>query len=176
MSIKEYRITNGNYRPYSQECYNKADKIGKETAIIMLEQYGWKCIDDSEKYKLGDLIVEKNGIKKSFEIEVRQGSWKKGPWPKAYNTIHFPPRKANSPVDYFITFNEVLDHAIIVKGSIVRSEKNRDVVDAYDHIAKQINKSHSFVDVPLEKSGEIVCINEKWKVIRRPIIVNNTKK
>jgi len=163
-----YQVTYGDYRPFSQPTYDKADSPGKLTAIVLLVQRGWKPKDDSERYKLGDLIMEKNGLFASFEVEVRQGSWKTGAWPKHYKTIHFPPRKQDSPVDFFITFNESLDHALIASGSTVRNEKRRDVRDAIDHVAKQVNKNHSFVDVPLDQSWELSLVNGVWETIRKP--------
>ena len=169
MNTEDYEvIEEGKHKTFSQHLYNEADSISKNTGIELFSQLGCKCVDSSERYKDGDLLlITKTKKLISIETEKRFKSWRRGRFP--YDTIHYPPRKAKMNVDYFLTFSEDMNHALVIKGSIVRNEDHIDAVDTINHMSKQKTIKERFTDVPIPKATELELVDEKWKIIRRAI-------
>lgn len=87
---------------FSRAMFEAYDEPAKIIAKSYLQQIGYTIVDETEAYSSHDFIVEKDGIQKKVEVEMKC-SWKYDVFP--FSTLDVSHRKHTSKADLFIQTN-----------------------------------------------------------------------
>jgi Holliday junction resolvase-like predicted endonuclease len=87
---------------FTREFFNAYDEPAKVIAKSYLRQAGYTVVDETEAYGSHDFIVERDGIRKKVEVEMKLG-WKGDVF--QYSTHDVSCRKKTSNADLFIQTN-----------------------------------------------------------------------
>lgn len=87
---------------FTRQLFKEYDELAKEAGKSFLRQAGYTLVNEDEAYGSHDFIVEKDGIPKKVEVEVKN-AWKEDLFP--YQTHDVSCRKNTSKADIFIQVN-----------------------------------------------------------------------
>lgn len=108
---------------FSRDMFEAYDEPAKIIAKSYLQQIGYTIVDETEAYSSHDFIVEKDGIQKKVEVEMKC-SWKYDVFP--YSTHDVSYRKNTSNADLFIQTNArgtaiaVCNMSVVLNSPVVR--------------------------------------------------------
>ena len=87
---------------FTNELFTIYDNPAKQVAKSFLTQAGYVVVNEDEAYGSHDFIVEKDGVQKRVEVEVKN-AWKYDTFP--FSTLDVSHRKHTSKADLFIQCN-----------------------------------------------------------------------
>ena len=136
MSYYHHRAT------FTRELLNRHDPPAKKTVQSLLNQMGYKVINEDEAYGSHDFIVEKNGNEYKVEVEQKM-AWKNLAFP--YSTLDVSHRKHTSKADLFF---EVSSNCRAVAGCPMETVLRSPVIRKNTCLG---TVNEPFFSVPIEK-------------------------
>ena len=142
---------------FTREMFQAYDEPAKVISKSYLRQAGYTIVDETEAYGSHDFIVEKDGIRKKVEVEMKC-SWKYDDFP--FSTHDVSCRKNTSNADLFIQTNArgtaiaVCGMNVVLNSPIVR--KNCRLSDG------RMTFNEPFFAVPVDKVRYYYCEDGIW--------------
>jgi hypothetical protein len=107
-------------KPFDRELYDRCNQKGCNAALNLLSKYGYTLYDATERYKIWDLVLIKDGKLLKVEAEVSL-SWKREDAWQGFPSLTCPYRKKDSKADLYIMTNSTQTCLAVIPMAHVKS-------------------------------------------------------